>query len=348
MAQGLRGQWWSRAAGLGRVVALVDEPDPLARPDGADMSQPIECRYYGRDFSAEEMAVAARAHRRAAPLNRFAYVEMPAHRLQARRRAQGHRVTMLAMHKDGLIVLPPPKWGRNPAVPMTFGPDTDAPLEPPPETLDEVRPIRLRTVLGGTPQSKQWNAFIARYHYLGYKTLVGAQMRYTVHDRHGQLLALLGFPPRHANWRRATASSWTPTLREKNLPKIIDNARFLILPWIRIPNLASHILSVVCRQLIADWTARYHIAPLLIETFVETPRFTGVTYRPPDGPMSASPRDADGTTGTRNTTSRKKPSGFTGNGRSLANPDQVSCSPLPCTRRNGENRHPTPAIQFLS
>ena len=76
---------------------------------------------------------------------------------------------------------------------MIFGPDTDAPLEPPPETLDEVRPIRLQTVLGGTPQSQQWNAFIARYHYLGYKTLVGAQMRYIVHDRHGRLLALLGF-----------------------------------------------------------------------------------------------------------------------------------------------------------
>ena len=133
---------------------------------------------------------------------------------------------------------------------------------------------------GGTPQSKQWNAFIARYHYLGYKTLVGAQMRYTVHDRHGQLLALLGFSTAARKLApRDRFIGWTPTLREKNLPKVIDNARFLILPWIRIPNLASHILSVVCRQLIADWTARYHIAPLLIETFVETPRFTGVTYK---------------------------------------------------------------------
>ena len=59
----------------------------------------------------------------------------------------------------------------------------------------------------------------------------------------------------------------------------VKPSRRLILPWIRIPNLASHILSVVCRQLIEDWTARYHITPLLIETFVETPRFTGVTYK---------------------------------------------------------------------
>ena len=267
------------------MVALVDEPDPLARPDGADMSQPIECRYYGRDFSAEEMALLRALIAGPPALNRFALSKAFCRRIGWYKPDGGlkdmmARVTMLAMHKDGLIVLPPPKWGRNPAVPMTFGPDTDAPLEPPPETLDEVRPIRLRTVLGGTPQSKQWNAFIARYHYLGYKTLVGAQMRYTVHDRHGRLLALLGFSTAARKLApRDRFIGWTPTLREKNLPKIIDNARFLILPWIRIPNLASHILSVVCRQLIADWTARYHIAPLLIETFVETPRFTGVTYK---------------------------------------------------------------------
>ena len=162
------------------------------------MSQPIECRYYGRDFSAEEMALLRTLIAGPPALSRFALSKAFCQRIGWYKPDGGlkdmmARVTMLAMHKDGLIVLPPPKWGRNPAVPMIFGPDTDAPLEPPPETLDEVRPVRLQTVLGGTPQSQQWNAFIARYHYLGYKTLVGAQMRYIVHDRHGRLLALLGF-----------------------------------------------------------------------------------------------------------------------------------------------------------
>ena len=163
---------------------------------------------------------------------------------------------------------------------VTFGPDTDPPLEPPPRALDEVRPIRLRAVLGGTPQSRQWNQFIARYHYLGYKTLVGAQMRYTVHDRHGRLLALLGFSTAARKLApRDRFIGWTPALREKNLPKVIDNARFLILPWIEIPNLASHVLSAVCRQLIHDWTSRYNTTPVLIETFVETPRFIGTAYQ---------------------------------------------------------------------
>ena len=72
---------------------------------------------------------------------------------------------------------------------------------------------------------------------------------------------------------------WTPQLREKNLPLVIDNPRFLILPWITIPNLGSHILSLVRRQLPDDWTERYNTTPVLIETFVETPRFTGALYK---------------------------------------------------------------------
>ena len=68
---------------------------------------------------------------------------------------------------------------------------------------------------------------------------------------------------------------WTPQLREKNLPLAADYPRFLILPWITIPNLGSRILSLVRRQLPHDWTERYNITPVLIETFVETPRFTG-------------------------------------------------------------------------
>ena len=68
---------------------------------------------------------------------------------------------------------------------IVFGPDTEPPLFPAPTTLDEVRPLDLRTVVRGTRESKLWNEFVARCHYLGHKTLVGAQMRYAVHDRNG-------------------------------------------------------------------------------------------------------------------------------------------------------------------
>ena len=121
-------------------------------------------------------------------------------------------------------------------------------------------------LLGRTPQSQQWNAFIARYHYLGYTTLVGTQMRYTVHDRHGQLVALLGFSTAARKLApRDRFIGWTTPLREKNLPLVVDNPRFLILPWITIPNLGSHILAIVRRRLPEDWTERYQSTPMLIE-----------------------------------------------------------------------------------
>ena len=93
-------------------------------------------------------------------------------------------------------------------------------------------------------------------------------------------LAMLGFST--AAWKLAPRDrfiGWSQELREKNLRRVVDNPRFLILPWIHIPNLGSHILAIVRRQLPVDWTARYNTTPVLIETFVETPRHTGAVYR---------------------------------------------------------------------
>ena len=179
-----------------------------------------------------------------------------------------------------LITLPPPRWERGRQKPIVFGPDTEPPLFPAPTTLDDVRSLDLRTVVRGTREGKLWNEFIARYHYLGYKTLVGAQMRYAVHDRDGWPLAMLGFST--AAWKLAPRDSfigWTPQKREKNLPLVVDNPRFLILPWITIPNLGSHILALIRRRLPEDWAERYNTTPVLIETFVQTPRYTGAVYK---------------------------------------------------------------------
>ena len=249
------------------------------------MSAQVECRYYGRDFTTEEMALLRELLAASPPPNRHALSREFCRRIGWHKPDGGlkdmmARVTMLAMHNDGLIVLPPPKWPRPPRRPITFGPDTEPPLFPPPASLDEVRPLSLHTAVRYTRQGSLWNEFIARYHYLGYKTLVGAQIRYAVHDRLGRPLAMLGFSTAaHKLAPRDRFIGWTPQLRRKNLPLVIDNPRFLILPWIRIPNLGSHILSLVRRQLPNDWTQRYNTTPVLIETFVETPRFTGALYK---------------------------------------------------------------------
>ena len=101
-------------------------------------------------------------------------------------------------------------------------------------------PLDLRTVVRETREGKLWNEFVARYHYLGFKTLVGAQMRYAVHDRNGWPLAMLGFST--AAWKLAPRDSfigWTPALREKNLSLVVDNPRFLILPCVDAQSVAT-------------------------------------------------------------------------------------------------------------
>ena len=101
-----------------------------------------------------------------------------------------------------------------------------------------------------------------------------------VHDRNGRPVAMLRFST--AAWRLAPRDKfigWTPELREKNFPLVVDNPRFLILPWIKIPNLGSHILAIVRRRIPEDWAARYNTTPVLIETFVETPRCTDAVYK---------------------------------------------------------------------
>ena len=249
------------------------------------MTASVECRYYGRDFTTEEMALLRALITASPPPNRHALSREFCRRIGWFKTDGGlkdmmARVTMLAMHKDGLIVLPPPKWPRPPRRPMVFGPDTEPPADPAPTSLDAVRPLDLRPAVRYTREGKLWNEFVARYHYLGYKTLVGAQMRYAVHDRNGRPLAMLGFSTAARKLApRDRFIGWTPQSREKNLPLVIDNPRFLILPWIVIPNLGSHILSLGRRQLPDDWTERYNVTPVLIETFVETPRFTGALYK---------------------------------------------------------------------
>ncbi len=249
------------------------------------MTGAVECRYHGRDFTVEEMALLRELIAGPPSLNRNTLSKEFCRRIGWYKADGGlkdmmARVVMLAMHKDGRIELPPPKWPRPPRRPTTFGPHTEPPLLPPPANVDAVRPVSLRPIVGYTREGKLWNEYVARYHYLGYTTLVGAQMRYAVHAHDGTPLAMLGFST--AAWRLAPRDrfiGWTPELREKNLPRVVDNPRFLILPWIHIPNLGSHILAIVRRQLPVDWTARYNTTPVLIETFVETPRYTGAVYR---------------------------------------------------------------------
>jgi hypothetical protein len=141
--------------------------------------------------------------------------------------------------------------------------------------------LRLERVVRAA-NSKLWNQLIERYHYLGYKPLPGAQLRYFVFGGSG-LLATLGFGA--SAWSVADGDcyiGWTAKQRKSNLPLIVNNSMFLVLPWVKSRNLASKILSLACKQITDDWQARYNYSLVLLETFVQVDRFTGTCYRAAD------------------------------------------------------------------
>lgn len=257
----------------------------MINPQGEPEDDAVECRYYGRDFTVREMSILRALIASPESYHRTALSKEFCRRVGWTKTDGGlkdmmARCALLAMHRDEIITLPPPIRPSPRPRPIVFGPQTEPPSTPAPTTLDEVQPLSFRIVVSGTGEGKRWNEFVARYHYLGHRTLVGAQLRYTVTDRHDHPIALFGFST--AAWRLAPRDrfiGWTSEQREKNLPRVIDNPRFLILPWIRIPNLGSHLLATVRRQLPEDWNTRYRITPLLIETFVQNPPYTGAVYQ---------------------------------------------------------------------
>jgi hypothetical protein len=187
------------------------------------------------------------------------------------------RVAMLRMQADGLLTLPAARGcaPRQPKYLATAATDPQPLLTQP---VHELPPLRLCPVAGAAP-SRRWNETIARYHYLGYSPLAGSQSRYFVFAGERQV-ALLSFGA--SAWKLAARErfiGWPDEARQRNLHLVVNNARFLILPWIQSKGLASKILSLIQRQLPNDWQVRYGYRPVLMETFVETPRHRGTCYQ---------------------------------------------------------------------
>lgn len=124
-----------------------------------------------------------------------------------------------------------------------------------------------------------WEYLIDKYHYLGYKRPVGASVKYLVYSDE-RLVGCIGFASAVLKLNlRDKWIGWTVEQKQKNLHLIINNVRFLILPWVRIKNLASKILSIATRQVQKDWESLYECKPVLVETFVDIGKFIGTCYR---------------------------------------------------------------------
>jgi len=188
------------------------------------------------------------------------------------------RVGLLRLHRAGLIELPAPTTTNGNGQPLKHGPTRWPDEHPLGGTVGALSGVRLAPVTHKST-SRLWNGLVDRYHYLGYTPLPGAQLRYLIESDQG-LLGVLGFGA--AAWKVASRDRWigwdTPT-REAHLGRVLNNARFLLLPWVRVRHLASHVLALAARQVGADFAARYGERPVLLETFVEVPRFAGTCYR---------------------------------------------------------------------
>jgi SRSO17 transposase len=124
-----------------------------------------------------------------------------------------------------------------------------------------------------------WNYLVSRYHYLGYKILVGAHLKYLVFSN-DRIIAALGWSS--AVWKladRDKAIGWSVTQKKKHLHRVANNTRFIIFPWVNIHCSASHILSQNIRILNSDWVKRYNCQLWLLETFVDSNRFKGTSYK---------------------------------------------------------------------
>ena len=129
---------------------------------------------------------------------------------------------------------------------------------------------------------KLFEQYLHRYHYLGYRVPYGAQLRYFVRSQQPPCPVLGCLLFTSAGWKMAPRDhyiGWNDSSRKNNLARVVNNSRFLILPWVTIPNLASHILSAAARQLKLDWQGRYAVEPVLLETLVDRSRYSGTCYR---------------------------------------------------------------------
>jgi len=147
------------------------------------------------------------------------------------------------------------------------------------EHLSELTPLTLEVVTGKS-NLMEFKSYVAQYHYLGYERNIGENLKYFVRDKHGRILACLAFGS--AAWKcgsRDKFIGWDNESRKESLRYIVGNSRYLIFPWVKVPHLASHILSLVARRVSNDWILKYGHPLYMLETFVEYDRFKGTCYK---------------------------------------------------------------------
>lgn len=186
---------------------------------------------------------------------------------------------LLCLESAGYIKLPPRRFTpNNPLANRKRPPKVDIDQRPLCPNLSNIQPLEIRQVRR-TSFEKLFNSLIAQHHYLGYCHPVGEHLKYIVFAE-GRPIACLAWSsaPRHIGCRDKFIG-WSADIRKKNLHLIVYNSRYLILPWIQVPYLASHLLGRITKVLPVDWERIYNHPICFLETFIDTERFKGTCYK---------------------------------------------------------------------
>lgn len=246
------------------------------------MDSPIT--FCGKQVSGEELQLIGDVVKRYSGLSRMELSHTVCELLQWQRssgglKARECREFLEHLDSEGVIQLPHKRStkpvGSRTSIPISAEGEPTAPLQ---GKVGDFEPVVLESVQT-EQQRRLFRELVGRYHYLGYAVPFGAHLRYFFHSG-SQVLGCMQFSS--PAWRMAVREQWIgwdEPARKAHLQRIVNQSRFLILPWVHIANLASVVLSRALHRLGRDWASRYGVEPLLVETLVDESRYSGHCYR---------------------------------------------------------------------
>lgn len=243
-------------------------------------STPILLRYWARTIGPAELAVirdtiAAHAAEGRTRISQILCAVWDWRQPNGAFKEYACRDLLLRLEERGYVRLPPRR--RAPDGPCQQDRLVSPPPPGPPLTAADLGTLVVRPVTRA--ERPRWKACLAHYHYLGYTPGAGEQLGHVAYVE-GQLVGCLAWgAAAYRNGPRDTYLGWDLVTKRARLPLVVQNTRFLLLPWVRVPHLASKVLAASLRRLRADWPTRYGHGLLLAETFVDPTRFRGTCYR---------------------------------------------------------------------
>jgi hypothetical protein len=244
-------------------------------------------RYSGRRFRPKELALIREVVESCSGLSRKELAQTICELLGWKRRSGRLKALecgelLERLEGAGVLALPERQRrrpvGSHTSVPVTARGDRGGDLV---GEVGDFAPIEIEAV-ETLDQRLLFRELVGRHHYLGHKVPFGAHLRYLLYACRPERTVVGCIQFSSAAWRMAVRDAWIgwdDATRERKLPQVVNNSRFLILPWVRVKNLASSVLSLAGRRMAADWPGRYGVEVLLVETLVDTSRYRGECYR---------------------------------------------------------------------